>query len=185
MFFSATTPESFLKRIGDQALGSRPEAWGTLLPFHRGVKDRPTSSQIQNYRFPNDHSTVKCWTVESDGSVTITSAAIIASTADTSDFDAAIYGPDVVDPRKWFVPPILRICETKSTKIRHPNRKGATRRRFGNHSNAYFSRLKLLGKNCGFWNTVQKLHRSYSNDHSMSMARAVRSRLMPPVSERF
>ena len=96
MFFSATTPDSFLKRIGNQALGSRPEAWGTLLPFHLGVKNRPKSSQLQNYQFTNDHPTVKCWTVESDGSVTITSAAIMASTAGTNNFDATIYGPDVV-----------------------------------------------------------------------------------------
>lgn len=76
-------------------MGSRPEAWGTLLPFHPGVKNRPKYSPLQNHRFTNEHSTVKCWTVESDGSVTITSAAIIASTGGTNDFWAAIYGPDL------------------------------------------------------------------------------------------
>ena len=97
VFFSASTHKSFLERIRNQESGSRPEAWGTLLPFHSGVGNLPKYSPLQNSRFTNADPTVKCWTVESDGSVTIPCAAIIARTDDTNDFRAAIFGPDVAD----------------------------------------------------------------------------------------
>ena len=96
LFFCASSPESILKEMENKELGSRPEAWGTLLPFRPGLEGRPKNSPLQDGLFTDEHPTVKCWKVESDGSVTISTAAIIASTNDdTKDFRAAIYGPDV------------------------------------------------------------------------------------------
>ena len=96
LFFCANSKESILKELENKDLGSRPEAWGTLLPFRPGLKGRPKDSPLSDGLFTDEHPTVKCWKVESDGSVTITTAAIIASTNDdANDFRAAIYGPDL------------------------------------------------------------------------------------------
>ena len=96
LFFCANSKESILKEMGNKELGSRPEAWGTLLPFRPGLKGRPKDSPLPDRLFTDEHPTMKYWIVESDGSVTVTTAAIIASTNDdANDFRTTIYGPDV------------------------------------------------------------------------------------------
>lgn len=98
LFFNAHPREPILKLMKKQELGST-EAWGTLLPFHEAVEGRPKYSSILDLLYTDEDPTVKCWTVESNGSITITKAAILASSNnDSKDFCAAIYGPDVPQP---------------------------------------------------------------------------------------
>ena len=101
LFFSAISNKSILEMMANDE-SSSTEAWGTMLPFQPGDEGHPKSSPIMDRVYVDSHPTVKCWMVESNGSVTITKAAILASSNDTTrDFHAFIYGPDVRRPIRY------------------------------------------------------------------------------------